>query len=169
MKQEDREKIVAWVRTCQDAACSPLRQDAIQLPAPAAHEPTRTGKKIKLLLQKNVGKLHLGPLKQETGLSFIAKGEGRKQTSSTVSRSTLPLELGMMSNHLEEMGRWEICESVSFKWDALDQWRRRKRHQLRVRLDELPEGRTRAERGTREAAKFSRRDLGEHRQLCKTA
>ena len=45
-----------------------------------------------------------------------------------------------------------ICESMNFKQDALNMWRRKKRKELRVKWEELPEGTTRGQRDAKETA-----------------
>ena len=151
VKQEDRAKIVAWVRIHPDMVCSPLRQDTTSAPAPATDDPVRTLKRIKLLLQTSVRRLHSNLFKQETNLPEIVEREERKQISNSVFRSILPSKLRRMSKRLKEVHCRRVCEPMSFKQDALNQWRRKKRHQLRVKLDELPDGRMRAERVAGEA------------------
>ena len=41
---------------------------------------------------------------------------------------------------------------MNFKWDALNQWRRKKKWQLQAKWEELPEGPTRRWIDTKEAA-----------------
>ena len=106
----------------------------------------------KLLLRTSARELHSNLFKPETGLPEIAVEDGRKQISDTVFRSVLPSELRETSKHLKELCCCRVCKPMSFRQDAMNQWRRKKRHQLRVRLDWLPEGLTRAEREAREAA-----------------
>ena len=57
-----------------------------------------------------------------------------------------------MSKFQKEMCCCRICESMNFKQDALNMWRRKKRKELRVKWEELPEGTTRGQRDAKETA-----------------
>ena len=57
-----------------------------------------------------------------------------------------------MTKHLKEVCCCEVCESMNFLQDALNQLRRKKRKELRLKWMQLPEGRTRQVGGAKEAA-----------------
>ena len=152
-RQEDMAKIVRWLRSHPDVACSPLKQEAILAPPPAAGNPVRAVEKSKLPLWTSARQLHSDLFKPETGLPDTATREGGRQSSDAVFRSTSPPQLREMSKCLKEVRcRRRACEPTSSEQDVLDQQRRKKRHLLRASLDELPEGRTTAERDRRGTA-----------------
>ena len=148
-ESREREKIVEWVKAHPDVVASPLRRDTILCPAPTAEDPTRTVKKNKLLLQTSVRELHADLFKAGVGLPEIVLKDGKKQISDTVFRRILPFELRKMSKHLKEMCCCKICESMNFKQDALNQWRRKKKKQLELKLEALQNAQTRTQRDAR--------------------
>ena len=152
MKEEDRAKIVEWVRQHPEVVHSPLRRDSILCPAPTPDDPRRTERRNKLLLQCSVRELHSDLFKPGTGLPEIAVKDGVKQISDTVFREILPHELRPMTKHLKEVCCCKICESMNFLQDALNQWRKKKRNELRLRWEELPDGRTRQLRDAKDEA-----------------
>ena len=99
VKEEDRAKIVTWVRGHPDVVASPLKRDTILCPHP--NDPRGTIRKNKLLLQTSVRQLHCDLLEPETGLREIAVRDGRKQIGDTVFGRVLPFELRKMSKHFK--------------------------------------------------------------------
>ena len=106
----------------------------------------------KLLCIISVRELHSGLFKSETRLPEIVLKDGVSQLSDTVFRTILPPLVMKMSKFLKETCCHRICESMNHKQDALNQWRRKKRKELKVKWKESPEGITRRQRGTQAAA-----------------
>ena len=78
--------------------------------------------------------------------------DDKKQLCDTVLREIIPPEVKKMSKFQKETCCCRICESMNFKQDALNMWRRKKRKELRVKWEELPEGPTRSQRDAKSAA-----------------
>ena len=153
--KEDRAKIVQWVKDHPDVVASPIRRDTVWCKAPTPDDPKRKVKRNKLLRTISVRELHNDLFKPEIGLPEIVLKDGAKQLSDTVLREIIKLgapEIRKMSNFQKEMCCCRICESMSFKQDALNMWRRKKRKELKAKWEELPEGTTRGQRDAKETA-----------------
>ena len=155
VSDEDRAKIVQWVKDHPDVVASPIRRDTVWCKAPTLEDPKRKVKRNKLLHTISVREMHNGLFKPEIGLPEIVQKHGRSQLSDTVLREILKFEapeIRKMSKFLKETCCCRICESMNFKQDALNMWRRKKRKELRVKWEELPEGTTRGQRDAKSAA-----------------
>ena len=113
-------------------------------------------KRNKLLRTISVRELHNDLFKPGFGLpEIVLKEDGEKKLSDTVLREILKFEapeIRKMSKFLKETCCCRICESVNFKQDALNMWRRKKRKELKAKWEELPEGTTRGQRDAKETA-----------------
>ena len=152
MKQEDRDKIVEWVKNHPDVVTSPFQRDTILCPCPTDDDPSRTVRKNKLLLQTSVRELHSDLFKPGTGIPEVVMKDGKKLISDTVFRQILPFELRPMTKHLKEVCCCKICETMKFLQDALNQWRKKKKKQLKDKWEQLPVGITRQMKEAKEEA-----------------
>ena len=152
VSDEDRAKIVQWVKDHPDVVASPIRRDTVWCKAPTPEDPDRKVKRNKLLRTISVRELHNDLHKPGFGLPEIVMKNGVIQLCDTVLREITPPEVRKMSKFLKEMRCCRICESMSFKQDALNMWRRKKRKELKAKWEELPEGTTRGQRDAKETA-----------------
>ena len=134
---------------------SPIRRDTVWCKDPTPDDPDRKVKMNKLLRTVSVRVLHNDLFKPKIGLPEIVLKDGVKQLSDTVLRriiKELAPEVRKMSKFQKEMCCCRICESMNFKQDALNMWRRKKRKELKAKWEELPEGTTRGQRDAKETA-----------------
>ena len=143
---------------------SPIRRDTIWCRrTPTPDDPRRKERRSKLLCTTSVRELHADLFKPEIGLPEIVVKDEKKQLCDTVLREIIKLgapEIRKMSKFLKETCCCRICESMNFKQDALNMWRRntlnmwrrKKRKELRVKWEELPEGTTRGQRDAKATA-----------------
>ena len=152
VSEEDRAKIVQWVKDHPAVVASPIMRDTVWCKAPTPDDPKRMVKRNKLLRTISVRELHNDLFKPEIGLPEIVSKHGESQLCDTVLREIIPPEVKKMSKFLKETCCCRICESMNFKQDALNMWRRKKRKELKAKWEELPEGTTRGQRDAKEAA-----------------
>ena len=165
MRDADRIVIVDWVRNHHNVVNSPIARDTIICPDPTHDDPKRTVRKNKLLLQCPVRELHSDLHQPEIGLPHIVLKDGKSQLSDTVFRSILPFELRPMAKHLKQVCCCMICESMHFKQDALNQWRKEQKKDLKHTWEQLPEGPTRAQMTAKEQA-HDKHLLCSHEAFC---
>ena len=67
-KEEDRAKIVEWVKAHPDVVASPIRRDTVWCKAPTPEDPKRKVERNKLLHTISVRELHSDVFKPEIGL-----------------------------------------------------------------------------------------------------
>ena len=84
VSEEDRAKIVEWVKAHPDVVASPIRRDTVLCKAPTPEDPDRKVKRNKLLRTVSVRVLHNDLYKPEIGLPDIVLKNGVKQLSDTV-------------------------------------------------------------------------------------
>ena len=108
-------------------------KDTLWCPAPTENEPRKVERRNKLLLQVPVRELHSDLHKPQIGLPEIVVKDGKSQLSDTVFRQILPFELRKMTKHLKQMCCHKICESINFKQDALNQWRKKQKEKLKTK------------------------------------
>ena len=153
VSDEDRAKIVDWVKAHLDAVASPIRRDTVWCKAPTPEDPKRKERRNKLLRTISVRVLQNDLFKPETGLPEIVLKNGVSQLSDTVLRRIMPPEVRKMSNFFGgDLLLQDLCESMNFKQDALNVWRRKKKKELKAKWEELPEGTTRNQRDAKTAA-----------------
>ena len=78
-------------------------------------------------------------------------GHNRSATKAK-NRAASSMTTSILKPSLKEMCCCRICESMNFKQDTLNMWRRKKKKELRVKWEELPEGPTRSQRDAKSAA-----------------
>ena len=135
-----------------EVVASPNRRDKVWCKAPTPDDPDRKEKRNKLMRTISVRVLHNDLFKPETGLPEIVMKGGVSQLSDTALRRIMPPEVKKMSKFLKETCCCRICESMNFKQYTFNMWRKKKKKELRVMWEELPEVTTRNQRDAKSAA-----------------
>ena len=95
---EQREKIVAWIRSHPHVMFSPIARDTVLVND--TDNPGSFIRKSKLILQCYIAEIHGDIYSPTTGLgNNVIDKEGKHLVSDTMFRGLLPPELRVMSNH----------------------------------------------------------------------
>ena len=110
---EQREQIVAWIRSHLHVTFSPIARDTVLVNYP--DNPGSLIRKSKLIIQCSIAELHGDLYSPTTGWgNDVIDKDVTHLVSDTMFRGLLPPELRVMSNHYKTVCCCNICQGFNY-------------------------------------------------------